>query len=288
MKKIAIGALAFYISLLLTGCDEEVDVTLPPTPDRLIVEGRVEKIKGVTDYEQRITLSLLNDFFDQSQTPRVSDATVEVRDSQGNIYSYIHNESTPGQYVNTQLRGETGETYTLSILWNGQVFEATETLKSVPELEAVYQQFEEENVFEDGGIKVAIDFTDPAGEDNYYFWELFSGGVNTIQADPGNSGNVIAKDEFWDGQKIEGYFPNEEKAFTPGDEVVIRHIGISEATYDYLFLLFEQTGQTGQLIDVPPALIRGNIRNLTDPDNFAMGYFGASEVDERALVIIEE
>ncbi|WP_185154210.1 DUF4249 domain-containing protein [Fulvivirga sp. M361] len=287
MKKIVISTVALYLYLMLTGCDKEVDVILPSTPNRLIIEGRVEKIIGESNYEQHITLSLLNEFFDQSQTPRVSDATVMVRDSRGNNYMYTQDTNTPGRYFNTELKGEVGETYTLSVVWDGQTFEATETLMAVAKLDTVYQKFEEENAFEDGGIKLAIDFTDPVGDDNYYFWEVFSDGVNLMQPDPGNSGNVIARDEFWDGQKIEGYFPNEEKVFEPGDEVLVRHIGVSEETYDFLFLLFEQTGQTGQLIDVPPALIKGNIRNLTDPENIAMGYFGASEVDEEILVITE-
>ena len=286
MKKITWITIVF--SALIMGCEKEADVTLPATPGRLIVEGRVEKIIGQKAYEQQVVLSLLNDFFDQSQTPRVEDAEVEVYDGMGNRYPYTHDPDVPGRYVNSELKGEVGETYTLLIRWNGQEFEATETLVGVPPLDDVYQQFEEENAFEDGGLKLAIDFTDPEGERNYYFWELFMDGENQIQPDPGNSGNVVAKDEFWDGQRIEGYFPNEEKTFEEGDEVLVRHIGISKETYDYLFLLFEQTGQTGQLIDVPPALIKGNIRNLTEPGNIAMGYFGASEIDEEVLVITSE
>ena len=286
MKKIAISTI-FVLSIGVMSCDEEVDLTLPAAPERLIVEGRVEKIIGETDYQQQVTLSTLNDFFDQSQTPRVTDAQVSVRDSEGNIFNYSPDPAVPGRYFNDELRGETGETYTLTIQWRDETYEATETLRAVPALDSVYQKFEEENTFEDGGIKLAVDFVDPAGQENYYFWELYSDGQNQILADPGNSGNVIAKDEFWDGQRIEGYFPNEERVFTAGDEVIVRHIGISKQTYDYLFLLFEQTGQTGQLIDVPPALIKGNIRNLTNQENIAMGYFGASEVDEAFLLITE-
>ena len=286
MKKSMIGII-FVLSIVSTGCDEEVDLSLPPAPERLIIEGRVEKIIGETDYQQQVVLSTINDYFDQSQTPRVTDASVSVRDSKGNIFDYAHDSEVPGRYINDELRGEVGETYTLTVQWRDETYEATETLQPVPVIDSVYQIFEDENTFEDGGIKLAIDFVDPAGSDNYYFWELFSEGQNLILADPGNSGNVIAKDEFWDGQLIEGYIPNEEKVFDPGEEVMVRHIGISKETYDYLFLLFEQTGQTGQLIDVPPALIKGNIRNLTNQENIAMGYFGASEVDEALLLITE-
>ncbi|MEL7002619.1 MAG: DUF4249 domain-containing protein [Bacteroidota bacterium] len=284
MKNILI---AIALLVLYTSCEEQIELDLPTPPSRLVVEGRVERIMNEATYEQQIVLSTLNDFFDQSQTPRVNDATVSVTDSKENVYTYQLDPETPGRYINADLKGEVGETYTLNIEWNGQLYQAEETLVSVPSLDQVYQQFEEGNAFEDEGIKVAIDFTDPGDQENYYFWELFSEGNNIITADPGNSGNVIAKDEFYNGQTIVGYFPNEERVFLPGDEVVVRHIGISKANYDYLFLLFEQTGQTGQLIDVPPAFIRGNIRNLTTPDDLALGYFGASEVDQEILVITE-
>lgn len=277
------------ISLILTmaSCNKEVDVVLPNAMNRLIVEGRVDKMLGQSQYEQQIVLSTLNDFFDQSQTPRVTDATVKVTDSEGNEYPYEQDINQAGRYVNTELKGEIGETYTLRIEWKGEIYEASETLIGVSGLENVYQQYESANAFEDGGIKLAIDFNDPQGEENFYFWELYVNGQNVIKADPGNSGNIIAKDVLWDGQKIVGYFPNEEKVFEVDDEVTVRHIGISEATYNFLFLLFEQTGQTGQLVDVPPALIKGNIRNLTNPTNIAMGFFGASEVDEAKIVITE-
>ena len=286
MNKVRSSSAALLL-LLMMGCEQEVDLALDAPPPRLIVEGCVEKILDETDYEQRIVLSTLNDFFDQSPTPRISDADVNVRDGQGNTYPYTADPAVPGRYTNGELRGEIGETYTLTIEWNNQTYEATETLVGVTPLEKVYSEFEEENAFEDGGFKLALDFTDPAGEENYYFWELFSGGENLIVPDPANSGNVVARDDFWDGQTVVGYFPSREIAFVVGNEVTVRHIGISAEYYRYLFLLFEQTGQIGQLVGVPPALIQGNIRNLTDPENIAMGYFGASEVDEETIMIVE-
>ena len=284
MKKTII---IFLIAIIFISCDEKIDLTLPASPSRLIVEGRVELIKSTSEHEQQIVISTLNDFFDQSQTPRVDNAVVRVIDGNGEVYPYQHDDDDPGRYFNTDLNAEIGESYTLQIEWNQEFYEASSILVEVTPLDSVYQVFEEENAFEDGGLKLAIDFTDPIGEDNYYFWELFADGQNLILADPGNSGNVIANDRFWDGQKIEGYFPNEERVLEPGMEVIVRHIGISKETFDYLFLLFEQTGQTGQFIDVPPALIRGNIQNLTNPENIAMGYFGASEVDQRSLIVSE-
>jgi hypothetical protein len=39
------------------------------------------------------------------------------------------------------------------------------------------------------------------------------------------------------------------------------------------------------LFDIPAAGVSGNIRNLNNPRKAALGYFGASEIDERTLTI---
>ena len=186
------------------------------------------------------------------------------------------------------FKAEVGNTYTLDIFWNEAHYQAIETVVECPPLDRVYQKFEEENTFEDGGLKLAIDFTDPVGRPNYYFWELHVDGENILRVDPGNSGNVIAKDDLFDGQQIRGYLPNEERVFEPGEVVIVKQIGLSEQAYDFYFQIFEQTGQTGAFIDVPPAMINGNIVNLTDKENYALGYFSASQTDTQQYIVQED
>lgn len=271
--------------ILLTACEKEVSLTLSTPENQLVVEGRVERVHGQSTQRHTIILSKVNDYFDNEQTPRVTDAIVTVREPSGVTHAFVHGTAKPGSYVNTTLVPADELTYTLRIEWNNELYEATETFTNVAEIERIYQQFEEENLFEDGGIKVAIDFTDPSGTGDNYLWELFLDGENVLVPDPGNSGNIVATDKFFDGETVEGYFPNEEKVFTPGQQVLVRQIGISRNQYDYLFILLEQTGQTGQLIDVPAAPIRGNVRNLTNPGKPALGYFGVSEISEKLIII---
>jgi hypothetical protein len=285
MKLIKSYTIAFIIILIATSCEQEVTVSLPNAEARLVVDGRIELIDGKVGHNQVITLSTLNDYFEQTQTPRVTDANVTVTDSRGGVFVFLHNGSVPGSYENNVITPVVGETYTLKITWNGEVFEASEQLAPVSSIDSIYQKFEEENQYEDAGIKVAIDFTDPGNQENYYFWEVYQNGENAIIADPGNSLNIISTDKFFNGQQIIGYFPSEEKIFDPGDEAAVRHIGLSKAQYDYMYILLEQTGQTGQLFDVPAAPIRGNVRNLTNVNKPALGYFGAGQVDERSIVI---
>jgi hypothetical protein len=271
--------------ILLTACEKEITLTLPSPENQLVVEGRLERVQGQPTQRHTIILSKVNDYFDNEQTPRVTDAIVTVREPSGVTHAFVHGTAKPGTYVNTTLVPADELTYTLRIEWNNELYEATETFTNVAEIERIYQQFEEENQFEDGGIKVAIDFTDPSGTGDNYLWELFLNGENILVPDPGNSGNIVATDKFFDGETVEGYFPNEEKVFTPGQQVLVRQIGISRNQYDYLFILLEQTGQTGQLIDVPAAPIRGNVRNLTNPGKPALGYFGVSEISEKLIII---
>ena len=48
MKKITWITIVF--SALIMGCEKEADVTLPATPGRLIVEGRVEKMQNTETF----------------------------------------------------------------------------------------------------------------------------------------------------------------------------------------------------------------------------------------------
>ncbi len=283
--KTKISFLLLLSIILLTACEKEVSLTLSTPENQLVVEGRVERVHGQSTQRHTVVLSRVNNYFNNEQTPRVTNANVTVSEPSGVNHVFFHSAAKPGTYTNTTLTPTNGSSYTLRIVWNNEVYEATEIFTTVAEIENIYQQFEEENQFEDGGIKVAIDFTDPSGTGNNYLWELFLDGKNVLVPDPGNSGNIVATDKFFDGETVEGYFPNEEKVFTPGQQVLVRQIGISRNQYDYLFILLEQTGQTGQLIDVPAAPIRGNVRNLTNPDKPALGYFGVNEISEKLIII---
>lgn len=280
-----INFLLISLTILAFSCDQEIDLTLDGPPQKLVVEGRIAYNADKPVAEQTITLSVLGEFFENNETPRATGAVVSVMDGNGQVFNY--SEKAPGVYSNSLLKGEPGQTYTLSIDWDGQKFEAIETLVNVVPIDTIYQVFEEENLFEDGGIKIAIDFLDQSGTENFYLWETYLEGELQILPDPGNKNNLIGSDDFFDGQQIVGYFPNEELVFDPGDQVSVQQIGLSRNAYSYYFTLYDQLGRLGAALDTPPVPIRGNIRNLTNPDNFPLGYFLVSEFDEKTHVIIQ-
>lgn len=285
MKNILI---AVWLSVpVLMGCERVVNIDVEEGPERLVVEGRIERHQDDREVAQSIRLSTTAPYFSNESTPVVSGAEVIVHDDEGTTYLFAESSRQAGMYENRDMRPEVGRTYTLEIDLNGESYRAVETLLPVAPIDSIYQQFEKANSFEDGGIRVKIDYQDVPGREDYYLWEQFADGVLQAEPDPGNSLNFVGSDEFFDGENVIGFEPNQEATVKSDQLVLVRQLSLSKEAFEYYFLLFEQTGQD-PLFPTPAALIRGNIENLTNPQRYALGYFGASEVDTAELQIVED
>ncbi len=62
--------------------------------------------------------------------------------------------------------------------------------------------------------------------------------------------------------------------------VVIEQYSLNANAYRYLKLLNDQSVNTGTLADTPPAPIKGNMSNLSNPTQLILGYFTASGIEE--------
>jgi len=82
-----------------------------------------------------------------------------------------------------------------------------------------------------------------------------------------------------------GYQPHDEEIVDPGQQVQVRQVSLAESAYRYYYTLFEQTTGSEGPFSVPPASVRGNITNLTNPDRFFLGYFLTAQVGERTAVV---
>ncbi|MDX1396362.1 MAG: DUF4249 family protein, partial [Gemmatimonadota bacterium] len=166
---------------------------------------------------------------------------------------------------------------------------ASATAHAVPPIERLYLVFEEESlIIEEEGYRATIDYTDPAGVENYYLWEQVVDGQIALLPDPGNAFNLISEDRFYDGQAVRAYQPNDEIALQPGQTVEIRQIALARDTYDYSVALLEQNALgSGDPFSIPPANVRGNVRNVTDPANPALGYFEAAEVSVASTLVTD-
>lgn len=269
---------------LLTACETVLtDYEAPAARPLLVVEGGIERRPDADSLVQRIVLSTTRAFVGPNAAPpAVETATVTVSDGI-TTFPFLHEGG--GVYVCRGLAGRVGTTYTLRLTWDGATYTATETLLPVPAIERVYTEFVPGGAFSDDGVYVKLDTQDPANAPNHYLWRLFIDGELQMNPDPGNSREVIASDEFFDGQPLRGLTPNGEIAVVPGDTVRVEQVAISKRRYDYLFAIFNLTASTPLFGDPPPANPPGNIRNEQPGGPAALGYFGAAEVSVAGLIV---
>ncbi|MBU2930082.1 DUF4249 domain-containing protein [Winogradskyella psychrotolerans] len=270
MKKI------IYISFLLalfTNCEDVIDVELNNAEPRLVIEASINYFKNTTGNEQSIKLTLSAPFFDDT-IPPANSATVQISDTNGNIFNFIEIDNTGIYYNNTFIPVLDAE-YTLVINYEDEIYTATETLTTVVPIDYVEQN--NEGGFSGEDIELKAYYTDPEGINNYYFFEF----ISDIPVVPTLS---VYDDTFTDGNEIFGFYTEED--LESGDSVTIRNYGVSSQFYDFMFILLQQGGDSGGgPFETQPATVRGNCINTTNPENFPYGYFRLSEVDELIYIV---
>lgn len=263
MKKIIYILL---ISACFLSCEDVIDLNLPTSEPKLVIDASIKWIKGTTGNEQQIKLTLTAPYFD-TNVPPANGAQISITDSKNNVFNFIEDGAT-GLYNNNNFRPEINETYSLTILYQGETFIGIETLKSVSDIEYVEQN--NKGGFSSEETELKAYYTDPANQENYYFFEFISDipVIPTLE---------VYNDEFTNGNQIFGFY-TEEKLET-GDIVTIRNHGVSERFYNFMFVLLQQNSQEGGgPFETQPATVRGNCINKTNPSNYPLGYFRASEV----------
>jgi len=245
----------------LVSCEDVIEVELNDAPPRLVAEANINIWEDGTS-QATVRLTTTAPFFDDG-VPFVTDAKVTVTDENEKVYPFLY--SSNGFYSST-LVPQLNVEYTLKIVYNNETYTATETFYMVSPLEFVEQR--NDGGFTGEDIELKVFFTDPENENNFYFFEGLSERGDVLD---------VYNDEFFNGNTIFGYYLVEDLA--PADQVQFNLYGVSEAYYNYMFILLQQTSDGGGgPFETQPATVRGNIINETNPDNYPLGYFRISEV----------
>lgn len=255
---------------LLIACEEVVEVDLEPAKPRLVIDAGIEWIKGTDGSHQNIKLTTLTNFY-ASEIQEVSNATVFVSNSDGIVFEFVEIPGT-GEYACTDFVPIIGETYELSVISDGQTYTATEKLVGVPEITRVEQ--DNSGGFMGDQVEVAFFYDDNGNEENFYLSQFDTGFLPYPEYSTEN-------DDFSQGNEMFENFSHEDLA--TGDSVEMGLSGISERYYNYLSIIL--SSDEGGPFQTPPANAQGNIVNLTDEGDYALGYFRLSEVDSVVYVV---
>jgi hypothetical protein len=261
------------ITLFFQSCEEVIDVDLNTAAPRLVIDAAINWQKGTTGAEQKIILSTTTDFY-SNVIPKISGASVSVKSSENLNYIFSEIPNT-GEYVCNNFKPILGEAYTLTVIYKGETYTATETMQSVSPILSIAQK--NNGGFSGKDYEIQVSFQDPLDQ-NFYMVKFFP----DIYKTPNYS---ILKDEFTNGNIKSWQFSDED--LKQGTKIDITHYGVSELYFNYMnkIISISNSSGGGSPFQTPPATVRGNIVNQNNINNYALGFFSLSEVDERDYII---
>lgn len=275
--------LALIIIITFASCEDIVDVEVQEGPKRLVVEASLDWEKGTMGNVQTIKLSESTPFFDTNTISAVTGANVVVTNLTNNE-TFDFADQGNGEYRTTTFNPVLGQSYSLRIEYNGDIYTATETMTGVTNITDVFQAREEG--FDTDALEVHVVFTDPIEEGNNYLFKFQRDGDLLPDLE-------VGEDEFVNGNELDWWYEIEENEeenitpFTPGDIVTIEMYGISGTYYDYMKILTAQLGGVG-LFETTPVAVKGNCINETNPENYAFGYFRLTEFVRTSYTFVED
>ena len=195
--------------------------------------------------------------------------------SGGTIFPFVETPNS-GEYDCATFAPVLGETYTLTIHYNGQTITAKEKMISVPQIDTVEQESSAGIGNEGNHINVKTFFTDPGNSNDFYMTRVKSN-INAIPE------YYVTNDEFFQGNQFFNLYM--DPYLKAGDTVDITLFGISERYFNYMTILTSVAGNSSGPFSTPPATLHGNVLNETNPNDYVLGYFSLSETDHTVYIV---
>ncbi|GAA4403532.1 hypothetical protein GCM10023187_19690 [Nibrella viscosa] len=285
---------------ILLSCVDEVQLPIRQAEPQLVVEGTITNESPPYMVRLTYTGAFENISLRPKETP-ISNAVVTIRDDAGQSTGLIGITGQPGYYQTTDpsFVGQVGRTYTLSVtLPNGKRYMSRpEKMLPVPAIDTVYSEFiSTDNVQTPYRYRVYIDTKDPADQPNFYRWEGLFYSLRPSTGSPCTpfSRDIcndrcwvpvtirtvnISSDQLVNGNTVQKRLIMESLVFATGPQLFeVRQYSLTREAYQFWKRFGEQQTRVGTIFDPLPAPITGNVVNTTDPDDLALGYFGASAV----------
>lgn len=272
MKKVTLFLIALS-TILLSSCEKVVDVDLNTMPPKLVIDASIKWQKGTPGSQQIIKLTTTTSYY-SNEIPTVSGATVFIKDATNTIFNFVETASS-GSYICSNFVPVINRNYTLTVVVNGETYNATESLKSVPPIELIDQQ--NNKGFSGKDIEIRTFYTDNGTTEDYYLFK-FKPSYTAIPI------YFLQEDQSFQGNRIFGLYRSEE--LKTGQNLEITLSGISKLYYNYMKILTSIAGNaSGSPFQSPAATVRGNIVNTTTEANYPLGYFNLSEQDSRNYIL---
>ncbi len=265
---------------LFSSCEKTIDLDLKQSEQNIVIEGQVTNRMGY----QYVRVTRTAGFYDNGATPRVTNATVSVKDDLGNEFLFSHNPGndadSTGYYLPiVNFMGEAGRTYILTVNLDGEIYTAQDKLFTVSGIDSLSYRINEDEKNDPNRAskfyEVLLFTTEPKGEENYYLFKFFRNDSLKVY----NDNEIYFSDDKLLGEQIDGL--GSPVYYAVNDIARIEMYSISRAGYIYYVDLQSLLNNDGGLFSQPPSNSRNNL------SNGALGFFQASSVDVKTIVIEE-
>lgn len=306
------------VIIVLSGCIQPYETDYKNTQKEIVIAGSVttEQVPHLISVMETfpVDYSLDNpNYVDQW----IEGATVQLK--RGDGQTYLLEEVAPGRYMTDTalLKPQVGETYQLLVSDTpyGDFVSLESTILPPVEIDSIsyeYNPYLILNAFGNNELKDLFDFKIhfelPSVNTGFrYEWlglyeyrTQLDGGCNINLENPVTRCFIEERSNGFlrlfnprglpSGYAVDGYTilsldPN--RRFQYQYDLEIRQLSIDENAMSYWEKIATTYEEIGGLFDPIPSSIRGNIYNVDQPDQYALGYFEVASISKRRVTLYE-
>ncbi len=241
--------------LILHGCEKVVDIDLNISEPVSVIEGNLSWKHS----SLKVKVSTTGSYFDSAQSQAVEGAAVFLETAAGDRLEV--KDEGEGNYRLDRVPLKAGAAYKLIAEIDGNEYSAVSVMNPSVKIDSLSGEYYKEARFFDGGYRMQLFFTDPAGLKNYYRVKVYKNGELF------NSANdlIVFDDGALDGKSV--HVRLRGQIFATGDTARVELLSICKDAWEYFNTLREMA-----------RLNPGSPSPANPVSNFtkgALGYFSA-------------
>jgi hypothetical protein len=292
MKKILNYIFILVSTITITSCEDVIKIDLEGSKPQLVVDAFINDSLA----KQTIKLRLSKSYLDNGISPVATGAEVTIEDVVGRKFVFT-DDNNDGDYVWTPSSsdifplGVPGLFYQLRIKYKGEEFQSFAKMDSVPKIDSLGYEFEEQEIRGPDTLKAGYNLTmaakDLPGQTNGYWFKTFKNGKFFNKPGDMNLAYDAAFAPGSDGVTFVApiIFNLSPERYQIGDSVVVECHSVGIATWFFLNQAQSQM-QNGGLFATPVVNVPTNIENVNkNSDVKAIGWFCAASISRKALRI---
>lgn len=277
--------------LLMTSCEDEIDVDLEDRPNQLVVDAFITNDSST----QTIRLTSSAPYFLNAPTLGVTGQSVKIKGPNGK--EFVFQDQGNGNYnydpATNGALDSVGFKYNLELAYNGRIYTATSILNPVPPIDSLTYEFREAELGSEEGYYVQFWAQDFFGRKDYYWIKSYKNGTNINVNQP--SSIILSEDAAFGGEGADGFIfilpirfavTNDDEPFAAGDICKVELLSMNLDAYDYIDQVTIQANNGG-LFSTPPANIRSTIKDANgNLQEEVLGVFSLSSISEASIQIL--